>query len=291
MTRKPILLLALLLAAGAMPARAAAPLEHAHPGPAAEAGAPSETRGRAVRAPDWTSAPLLLPAGGMGRGNGRFSPQNLAAETIEVYGPGAVTEAQGFPVANGVAAITPADPKVGNYQWLTAREHRPGEERLASTAWYVSNPGPAPTGLMAASRPGLAIVPRLPREHAGYREGEKWDFQVRFDGQPVPDAVLSLETEFGTRTRGIADANGVTTLVFPRDFDPAKLAGNGHARPSGRFVVSAMQERDGVRHVSAFNGTYAPEPGRSRDLMAGAGFLLLGMAAAAPLLRRGEEKQ
>lgn len=80
--------------------------------------------------------------------------------------------------------------------------------------------------------------------------------------------------------------------MFPRDFDPARLQGSGHGRrAAAAFVVSAELEKEGVRHLSAFNATYSPDPWRSRDLLAGAGFLLLGMAAAAPLLRRKEEKK
>lgn len=289
MTR--ILTILLILSGVAAPVRGAGPADHAHHGLATDTPARPEGRGGIPRTMGWTSAPLLLPSGGMGRGNGRFSPQNLAAGQVEVYGPGSVAEARMVPLADGTATITPVDPKLGNYHWLVAREHRPGEERTASTAWYVSNPGPAPTRLLEEPRPGLAVVPYLPREHGSYREGEKWNFQVRFDGQPVSGAVLNLETEFGTRTRGIADGNGWATLVFPRDFDPAQLADSGHgARAGGRFVVSMEQEREGIRHVSAFNGTYAPDPGRSRDLATGAGFLLLGMAAATPLLRRRQEK-
>lgn len=241
----------------------------------------------------WTTAPMLLPVGGRTeRGQARLQPLNLTTNTVEVSSPVAGRETSAFAVADGVASIVPPDPKVGNYQWVVARESRQGERRLASTAWYVSNPGPAPTRMQAESRPGLNVVPRLPREHASYREGEKWDFAVRFDGQPVAGAVVKLETEFGTRTRAVAGEDGVATLVFPRDFDPARLAGGEHGgRSAARFVVSSEFNKGDIRYVSAFNSTYSPESGRSRNLLAGAGFLLLGMAAATPLLRRREEKQ
>lgn len=258
--------------------------EHAHH---------SSSQGGRPAASAWSAQPLLLPSAERGeRGRTRLQPLNLAAGSVEVFGPAAPEESRSFPVADGAAVVVPADPKVGNYHWVIARESRPGEERLASTAWFVSNPGPAPTRLLAAVRPGLAIVPRLPREHGSYREGEQWDFSVRFDGQPLAGATLTLETEFGTRSRAIADDNGVARLVFPRDFDPARAADSGHGRRAAAgFAVSAEIERGGVRHVSAFNGTYAPDPWRSRNLMAGVGFLLLGMAAATPLLRRKEEKK
>lgn len=294
MTRTPLLAATLCLWALACPARAADPGSHAHHDPAPEGRGPdSRPLSRPASRPTaWTAAPLLLPAaGGMARGSARFSPQNLATDRLEVFGPDKVSQGRVFPLEEGVANLT-AEPKAGNYHWVVAREQRTGEERVATTAWYVSNPGPAPTQLLAESRPGLMVLPRLPREHGGYREGEKWDFLVRLDGKPVPGAALTLETEFGTRTRGVADGDGLASLVFPRDFDPARLAPGGHGgRPSARFVVAAQQEQDGLRRVAAFNGTYGPEPGRSRNLMAGVGFLLLGMAAAAPLLRRKEEKQ
>lgn len=281
-TTKPLAAILAVLAAGPGGAWAAEGDEHArHRGMAREPAASA-----------WSSAPLLLPAGRPVRGQARLQPFNLSAASVDVIGPAAPGQAVSVPVVDGVAAIAPSDPKTGNYHWVFAREHRPGEERLASTAWYVSNPGPAPTRLLAEPPPGLVVVPRLPREHGSYREGEKWDFALRFDGRPVPGAVLALETEFGTRTRAVAGQDGVATLVFPRDFEPARLAGGEHGgRASARFVVAAELERGGIRHVSAFNAAYAPDPARSRDLLAGAGFLLLGMAAATPLLRRRQEEQ
>lgn len=247
--------------------------------------------GRRPETSAWTAAPLLLAAGGRAeRGQGRLQPLNLAATAVEVQGPAPSTDSHSFPVEEGVASIAQADPKVGNYHWVFAREARPGELRLASTAWYVSNPGPAPTRMLAETRPGLVIVPSLPREHGSYREGEKWDFAVRFDGEPVAGAVVTLETEFGTRSRAVAGGDGVASLIFPRDFHPGRLEGVGHGgRATGRFVVSSEFTKAGIRYVSAFNSNYSPEPERSRNLLTGAGFLLLGMVAATPLLFRRKE--
>ena len=57
---------------------------------------------------------------------------------------------------------------------------------MASTVWYASNPGPAPSEWLARVRSELEIVPDpLPREHAHYRESEKWRFIVRYAGQPL----------------------------------------------------------------------------------------------------------
>jgi hypothetical protein len=78
-------------------------------------------------------------------------------------------------------------------------------------------------------------------------------------------------------------------VTFPWDYDPATIDKEaGMARTRKGFAVSASVEREGVRHVSAFNYFYTPDVMRERSLAWGAGFALLGMGLALPLLRRKE---
>ena len=105
-----------------------------------------------------------------------------------------------------------------------------------------------------------------------------------YDGQ-----ALILETANGSRSRVVTDAAGIATVVFPRDFDPTRLADRaGHERASAPFVLSTEHRDGGIHYLTAFNQTYSPEPARSRSLAWGAGFGLLGMVLATPLLRRRE---
>lgn len=278
---------ALLTLAALLPAAAFAHGGHDH---AAAPTAPAA--GAAPRSAGWTQAPILLV--GRNRDGDRTQatvrPQGLTPAQVELYGPGAISEAKRLPLNAGSAELAPTTPGKGNYHLLTASEERDGVIRRASTAWYVSNPGPAPTAMLAQPRPGLEVLPApLPREHAAFREGMAWRFQARHNGQPLAGLTLRLETEGGSLTQAVTDADGLAPLQFPRDFTPERLnGGNGHnARPSLRFVVSGeWSDGGGQRYLSAFNGSYNPDPLRQRDTALGAGFLVLGMVLATPLLRR-----
>jgi hypothetical protein len=243
----------------------------------------------------WTQQPLLLP-GKMARGEraaATLRPQNLAAAKVTVYaseGPAERLKVD-YPVDAEGAKIEAVTPKIGNYHWVVAREEGENEVRVASAAWYFGNPGDSPKALLTRPRHELEIVPApLPREHASYRESEKWRFLVRLNGQPLAGQPLLLETEFGSRSTFLTDAAGFATVLFPRDFRPAAPAAageqGGHGPRRASFVLSTTKEADGRRFVTAFNHSYGQDGDRNRSLGWGAAFGLVGMAAAVPLLRR-----
>ena len=256
--------------------------QHRHDGGAPGAGA---------NATSWTTVPRLLPAGG-GRGEVRLALAGIDAPELVIYAPGGApeTRVRHVPVEAGRARISPAAPMTGNYHWVQGREVRPGMVHVASTAVYFSNPGPAPTDLLAETRSELEIVPTpLPREHSRYREGERWPFLVRWQGQALAAQKLVLETANGSRTEALSDADGRAVFVFPLDFDPAQRPG-GHDRTSAPFVLWTEHRSDGVHYLSSFTSQYSPAPERTRSLAWGAGFGLFGMALAVPLLFRREHR-
>lgn len=246
----------------------------------------------------WSTRPLLLPLpGGSGeRSVLRYRGVGLEASALTVFGPAPGAAPAVLPPRDGVFEVRQNDPKVGNYHWLQARGEEGREVRVANTVAYFSNPGPAPTALLAQARSELELVPEpLPREHGQYRESEKWTFLVRFQGQPLANQPVLLETEAGTRMPLASDAEGRVRVLFPRDMvtnqvpsqAPGRVAAGGHGRTRpGGFVLSTLHESGGRRYLTAFNGSYGPDPERSRSLAAGAGFGLLGMVLAVPLLRR-----
>jgi hypothetical protein len=170
---------------------------------------------------------------------------------------------------------------------VVARAETAEEVRVASTAWFFGNPGDSPKDLLKVPKHELEIVPDpLPREHGRYRESEKWRFLIRMNGQPQPNQLLLLETEFGSRLSVLSDAAGVATILFPRDFKPATTEQTGHGPRRGAFVLSTAHEADGRRYLTAFNYTYSQDADRDRSLGWGAAFGFVGMLAAIPLLRR-----
>ncbi len=225
------------------------------------------------------------------RASALLAPRNLAAATVAVYaseGPPERLKVD-YPVEADGARIASVTPKTGNYHWLVAREETPEVVKIASTAWYFGNPGASPKDLLTVPKHELEIVPApLPREHRRYREAEKWDFLVRFEGKPLAGQPLVMETEFGSRLSAVTNAEGLATLVFPRDFKPVpdSVGENDERRRTGRFVLSTEKTLGDKRYLTAFNHQYGQDPERNRSLAWGAAFGILGMAAATPLLRR-----
>lgn len=267
--------------------------QHEHHGAASAPQAKTPTAERpAVR--EWTRFPTLQPAmvRGAERGAAVLRPAGIDAGSVRVFaadGP-AERRAVEYAVGEGVARIEAAAPKVGNYHWVVAREEAEGLVRVASTAWYFSNPGASPVELLKQSRHELEIIPvPLPREHGSYRESEKWRFLVRANGAPLARQALTLETEFGSRSSFVTGDDGIATVLFPRDYRPATgEAGGGHGPRRAKFVLATEWDGPDRRYLTAFNYVYGQDGDRDRSLGWGAFFGVVGMAAAVPLLRRRE---
>jgi len=257
---------------------------HAASGQSAAAARPGNER-------IWTRQPLLLP-GRTTRGersSGTLIPQGIDAAHVTVFA--AEGPAEGlrvdYPVDAAGAKIASVTSKIGNYHWVVAREETPELVKVASTAWYFNNPGNSPKDMLAIPKHELEIVPTpLPRERSRYREAQKWEFQVRFDGKPLPNQPMLMETEFGSRLPAVTDARGVATVVFPRDFTPQVAGAGDERRRAGHFVLTTEKAKDGRRYLTAFNYQYTQDPERNRSVAWGAAFGVLGMVAATPLLRR-----
>lgn len=237
----------------------------------------------------WTRAPLLVPAEATREGVA-LRALNLQSEAVTVFAPAGGDRARwAVPLSEGAAQVVPAAPDRGNYHWVQAREMRDGMVHVASTVVYFANPGAAPTRMLREAKSELEIVPQpLPREHSRYRESEKWRFLLRWQGAPLADQALLLETANGSRSTLRTDAEGYATVLFPRDF--AAAGGGGHGRPAAAFVLSTERREGETHYLTAFNYSYAPEPARTRSLAWGTGFAGLGMLLALPLLRRRENR-
>jgi len=263
---------------------------HEHGG-ASEAAAASARPMKASSERGWTRLPLLLPAMGGERASVKVRALNLEATSLDVHAPGAGVPGGRLQLSltDEGAWVAPPVRNQGNYHWLSARAETLDGVRVASTAHYFPNPGPSPVELLLARKSELEIVPNpLPREHAAYRESEKWTFLVRFQGQALASKALAMETEFGTRTRFTTNSVGMATVLFPRDIREAKEAAGGHRPRPGKFVLAVEHEADGKKYLTAFNHAYRKDPDRDSSLNAGLAFLMLGMLGALPLLRRGK---
>jgi hypothetical protein len=244
---------------------------------------------------DWTKYPMITPVmrkGERDRMSTGLTEKNIVTDFFEVFAPdSSVADARRKVPVEPEGTVVKALPKLGNYYWVTARQETEGQVTIASTPYYFGEPGPAPTRLLLEQKYELEIIPQpLPREHGAWRESEKWQFLLRFNGQPLANKALRMETEFGTKTAFISDEQGRVSVLFPRDFKPVEKkpeqGGHSHGPRRAKFVLAAEHEDGGKHYLTAFNYTYSADVDRNRDLLAGVGFGVFGMLLAAPLLRR-----
>lgn len=276
-----------MLSAASVPVAA---MEHAGHGDGGE----HAQHGQPQAAHEWTSHPLIVRATTKGADE-RGAPvmmiaKNFQPDNLFAYAPSgdAPRDLERTPGGAKLEAL----PKVGNYYWVTAREEQGDRITVASTSYYFSNPGPAPGQMLLAQKHELELIPQpLPREHNSYRENEDWKFLLRFNGQPLPDQVIKLETKNGSKVTFTSDAQGIATVRFPEDFKQVaekREGGGGHDHGPRRapFVLETEYATNGKQYLTAFNSTYSPDAYTGRSLALGAGFTLFGMVLASPMLRR-----
>lgn len=265
--------------------------EHVHESDPATASRRAAPIRPAPSANQWTKTPVIVPAGKPENGNPVLGSMNSNAFELQVISPAKDNPLVKIDKTGGRWRVAPVERDVGGIHLLLAREASESETRLAMTTWMFHARAPSPSTLLAAARPGLVIQPLRVPEHGGFREGSTWQFQVRFDGIPVPGTRLAFDTENGSHATLIADDAGVANVKFPHDFDPASLDNTTAATRTRRsFSLGAELERSGTRHVSGFNHFYYPDPMRERNLLAGMGLFAFGMVLATPMLRRKKEK-
>ncbi|MBE9558637.1 MAG: hypothetical protein IMF08_17395 [Proteobacteria bacterium] len=245
--------------------------------------------------PRWTSYPMLVPGRSFGRTGVRIQTYNIhamegqAIGSFDGQGEAALKAATtGLEFSEDGEFIVKAV-ETGGYYLVAVQGHGPGGENAnAMTVRYFSNPGPAPRDMLNAVRPGLEIAPNpLPREHSRYRENESWTFRVAMDGKPLAGMPVTLETSNGTKAEFQTGDDGLVEVAFPQDMKEVPKDKLSHGRaPPASFVLAV---RDGGL-LATFNGTYRRDAHAGKNLWFGFGFVLLGMAAATPFLRRPKTK-
>ncbi|MBI4938870.1 MAG: hypothetical protein HY846_11785 [Nitrosomonadales bacterium] len=268
---------------------------HAGAGAAADKG--SMARG-AARSAAWTAFPTLktrMSGEGRERRIVTVIPQNIVASSIDARSNSAGDDRGRRQLPLDMAGARLDKPAAGGFHWLAAREEQDGRIRVASTVYFFSERGGQnPTAMFMQQKHELEIIPQpYPREHSRYRANEDWKFLVRFNGKPLANQKVFLETMNGTKTELVSDAQGVITVRIPDDFkeEPRKKPADAHdhGRRSSDFVLATEHAVDGKNYLTAFNTSYGPDAFDQRSLALGLGFTLLGMIGAAPLLRQRKD--
>ena len=216
----------------------------------------------------------------------RVVPQNIVPDSMDDYSSNLDDDNGHRRLVLEMAGGQLLKPSAGGFHLLAARQAAGGNVRFASTVYYFGERGAKnPTAMFMQSRSELEIIPtRYPREHSRYRANEKWQFIVRFKGQPLPGQRVRLETQNGSKLQLLSDALGIVTVQIPDDFDASDAS--GQRRRGADFVLAAEHIDGSTTYLASFNSNYGPDAFDQRSLIAGIGFTFLGMLSAVPLLRR-----
>jgi len=243
----------------------------------------------------WTSFPRLkMMMGGEGgeRKQVTLIPKNIALSSVDAYSNDVSAANMHRQLPYDLVLATLDKPATGGFHWLSAREEQADKVLVASMVYYMSERGSKdPTAMFMLQKNALEIIPQpFPREHSRYRANEDWQFLVRFNGFPIAQKKVMLETQNGSKAEFISDAKGIVTVHFPNDFKVGATQGgmgarNGDRRQSSDFVLAAELVNAKKTYITGFNGSYGPDAFSQRSLALGVGFTFLGMLGAASLLR------
>jgi hypothetical protein len=150
--------------------------------------------------------------------------------------------------------------------------------------------GHSTTELTAVQKTDFEIVPDpVPREHRHYQSGETWSFILRFQGSPVANIPVSLNTAHGNVVSGTSDKSGQVALHIPDDF-PDVQAGERDER-SAAFDVTAEYVTAGITYKTRLNSEYRVNPAHWKSLMLGMLVAGFGMIAGGVIGRAGLTKK
>lgn len=219
-------------------------------------------------------------------------PQNIVAAGIDAWSNDLKDENGHRQLALDMSGAKLDKPASGGFHWLSAREERADKVLVASTVYYYGERGAKdPTAMFMQQKHELEIIPQpFPREHSRYRADEDWKFLLHFNGKPLPNQKIVLQTQNGTKAEWMSDAQGMVTVHMPDDFKAEaeqKEAGkHNHGMAGADFVLATEYAEGGKTYLTAFNGSYGKNAFDRRSLAMGLGFMLLGMIGAVPLLRQ-----
>jgi len=242
----------------------------------------------------WTAYPRLkIMMGGENRAQREVTllPKNIAPNSIDAYSSNIKSPDAHRQLPYDLVTAKLGKSATGGFYWLSAREDQADKVTVASTVYYMSERGSKnPTVMFMQQKNALEIIPQpFPREHSRYRASEDWKFLVRFNSQPLVQQKVNMVTQNGSKIELLSDAQGIVTVHMPDDFkamdEQRQDGGHNHGRRTSEFVLATEYADAGKTYLTGFNNSYGPDAFDQRSLVAGLGFMLLGMMGAAPLLR------
>jgi hypothetical protein len=240
-------------------------------------------QGLAQAALVWRPAP-----GEPGKGHSRMAPKpfvlSAAADQARLWQPDLAK--LDLKAEKGLYRVRPTG--MDNYHALVA-ERRSDEHTLEAAIRFVylrGRPsGNSPRLLTTAVKTPLDIVPApLPREHRRYHANHDAVFVLRFKGQPLANAPVTLSTANGSHLQLVSDRSGAVRFTLPDDF-PETQPGRENNRPA-EFVLQGEVERDGRRYLTSLSAPYHVDPAHWQSFQLGVMVLGVGFVSGLVVNRR-----
>jgi hypothetical protein len=229
-------------------------------------------------AAEGVTPPPTAEKGHSHRGDKRIFLENGDGATITLWKPDLST--QPLTLQHGSLSM----PKTGmdNYHAIVAEKDW-GDHKEVVIRYEYRHGRPSkqsPSRLTAQQKTEFEIVPDpIPREHYRYHSQQRWGFLVRFNGQPVSDLEVQLETSNGTRLSTTSNVDGRAVFRIPDDF-PDVAEGERDRRLS-QFSASSEYIQEGKRYTTQLNADYRINPNHWQSthwglLVIGIGFITGG---------------
>jgi hypothetical protein len=181
---------------------------------------------------------------------------------------------------------------VGGYYTLVLT-HR-ADNQVDSAIRYLSQQGRpskvSPTKLTALPKTDLEIVPNpLHREHDHYTASKSYRFLLTFQGKPLADTPITLETQNNSLVNYTTDKTGALTITLPNDFKNVSSE-KSENKPS-EFLLKTRYQDGEVVYVTTLSMPYSLNPNDYwQSQKYGAGAIFIGFLGGLFLYRRSKKQ-
>jgi hypothetical protein len=179
-------------------------------------------------------------------------------------------------------------PSMGGYYAMVAEDN--DTDGVFSAVRYLSLQGRpskvSPTKLTTLPKTALEIVPDpLHREHDRYTASKSYRFLLHFQGKPLTNTAVILETHNTPQQTYTTDQTGTFSITLPNDFKNVTV-GRSENRPS-EFLLTT-EHRDGdTLYKSTLSMPYSLNPNDYwQSQPYGAGAIFIGFLGGMFLYRR-----
>lgn len=180
---------------------------------------------------------------------------------------------------------------IGGYYALVLNHHT--DNQVDSALRYLSQQGRpskvSPTKLTAFSKTDLEIVPNpLHREHDRYTASKSYRFLLTFQGKPLSNTPIILETKNDSIVNYTTDKTGSVTIALPNDFKDVSSVKEEN-KPS-EFLLKTRYQKGEVVYVTTLSMPYSLNPNDYwQSQKYGAGAIFIGFLGGLFLYRRSKK--